>query len=70
MNYLKAIKIEFSKNPRLQETTRNIAYEIIAEKVMTHSEVVNELKHFNPKDEVISKDISRYKTGRNKMFRN
>ncbi len=70
MNYLKAIKIEFKKDPKLQETTRNIAYEIIAEKVKTHSEIVNELKHFNPDDEVILKDISRYKTGRNNMFRN
>lgn len=70
MNYLKAIKIEFKKDPKLQETTRNIAYEIIAENVKTHSEIVNELKHFNPEDEVILKDISRYKTGRNNMFRN
>lgn len=70
MNYLQAIKIEFKKDPKLQETTRNIAYEIIAEKVKTHSEIVNELKHFNPEDDVILKDISRYKTGRNKMFRN
>lgn len=69
MNYLKALKIEFNKDPKLQETTRNIAYEIIAEKVKTHSEIVNELKHFNPDDEVILKDISRYKTGRNNMFR-
>lgn len=70
MNYLKALKIEFNKDPKLKETTRNIAYEIIAEKVKTHSEIVNELKHFNPDDEVILKDISRYKTGRNNMFRN
>jgi len=69
LDYLKALKIEFKKDPKLQETTRNIAYEIIAEKVKTHSEIVNELKHFNPNDEVILKDISRYKMGRNKMFR-
>ncbi|MGE4513357.1 MAG: tetratricopeptide repeat protein [Chryseobacterium sp.] len=68
--YLEAMKHEFKKDPKLQSTTRNIAYEIIAEKVATHSEIVNELKHFNPDDEVILKDISRYKTGRNKMFRN
>lgn len=70
INYLQALKIEFKKDLKLQETTRNIAYEIIAEKVKTHSEIVNELKHFNPEDEVILEDISRYKTGRNKMFRN
>ena len=70
ITYLEAIKHEFKKDPQLQNTTRNIAYEIIAEKVATRSEIVNELKHFNPDDEVILKDISRYKTGRNNMFRN
>ena len=68
--YLDAMKHEFKKDPKLQTATRNIAYEIITEKVSGHSEIVNELKHFNPDDEVILKDISRYKTGRNKMFRN
>lgn len=70
ITYLQAMKHEFSKDPKLQTTTRNIAYEIIAEKVTTRSEIVNELKHFNPDDDVILKDISRYKTGRNRMFRN
>ncbi|WP_326982328.1 hypothetical protein VUJ46_19345 [Chryseobacterium sp. MYb264] len=66
--YLDAMKHEFKKDVRLQSTTRNIAYEIIAEKIKTHSEIVNELKHFNPEDEVILKDISRYKMNRNKIF--
>lgn len=68
--YLEALKHEFKKDPKLRSTTRNIAYEIIAEKVATRSEIVNELKHFNPEDELILKDISRYKMGRNRMFRN
>lgn len=68
--YLDVMKHEFKKDPKLQATTRTIAYEIIAEKVATRSEIVNELKFFNPDDKVILKDISRFKTGRNKMFRN
>lgn len=68
--YLEAMKNEFKKDPKLQEVTRNIAYEIIADKVETNTLIINELKHFNPKDEMILKDISRYRTGRNKMFRN
>ena len=68
--YLEAMKHEFKKDSKLQETTRNIAYEIIAENIENHFSIINELKHFNPKDEVILKDISRYRTGRNKMFRN
>lgn len=70
ITYLEAIKYEFKKDLKLQNTARNIAYEIIAEKVATRSEIVNELKYFNPDDEMILKDISRYKTGRNRMFRN
>ncbi|MBK1895367.1 hypothetical protein [Chryseobacterium paridis] len=67
--YLEAMKYEFKKNSKLQPITRNIAYEIISEKVETHSEIVNELKFFNPEDQIILKDISRYKTGRNRMLR-
>ncbi|HCN48142.1 MAG TPA: hypothetical protein DIT10_03460 [Chryseobacterium sp.] len=66
--YLDAMKHEFKKSPELQTTARNIAYQIISEKVETRSEIINELKHFNPEDEVILKDISRFKTSRNKMF--
>lgn len=70
MIYLEAMKLEFKKDSKLQPIARKIAYEIIAEKVNNRSEIINELKHFNPNDEVILKDISRFKTGRNKMFRN
>ncbi|WP_185249283.1 hypothetical protein [Chryseobacterium bernardetii] len=70
MIYLEAMKYEFKKDVKLQPVTRKIAYEIIAEKVENRSEIVNELKYFNPNDDVILKDISRFKTGRNKMFRN
>ncbi|MCD9617932.1 soluble NSF attachment family protein [Chryseobacterium gleum] len=70
ITYLDAMKYEFKKDPKLHMVTRNIAYEIISEKVATRSEIVNELKYFNPDDQVILKDISRFKTGRNKMFRN
>lgn len=70
MTYLEAMKYEFKKDPKLQPVTRKIAYEIIAEKIENRSEIVNELKYFNPDDDVILKDISRFKTGRNKMFRN
>ncbi|BAP29969.1 uncharacterized protein CHSO_0932 [Chryseobacterium sp. StRB126] len=70
MTYLEAMKYEFKKDVKLQPVTRKIAYEIIAEKVENRSEIINELKHFNPGDDVILKDISRFKTARNKMFRN
>jgi hypothetical protein len=68
--YLEAMKHEFKKYPKLQSVTRSIAYEIIAEKVGTRSEIINELKYFNPDDSMILKDISRFKTERNKILRN
>lgn len=68
ITYLDAMKHEFRKDPDLESITRNIAYEIIAEKIGTRSEIVNELKYFNPDDETILKDISRFKTSRNRMF--
>lgn len=70
LTYLKAMKFEFSKDPKLQQTTRDIAYDIIAENINSHSAIVNELKYFNADDQMILKDISRYRTGRNKMFKN
>ncbi len=70
VTYLEAMKYEFKKDPKLESVTRNIAYEIIAEKVNTRSDIVNELKYFNPDDEVILKDISRFRTGKNKIFKN
>lgn len=68
--YLEAMKHKFKKDHKLQSVTRDIAYEIIAENADENSSIVNELKYFNPSDEVILKDISRYKTGKNKIFRN
>lgn len=70
VTYLEAMKHEFKKDPKLQPVIRNIAYEIIAEKVATRSDIINDLKYFNPDDSVILKDISRYRTGRNRMLRN
>lgn len=68
--YLEVMKHEFKKDHKLQSVTRDIAYEIIAENVDENSSIINELKYFNPSDEIVLKDISRYKTGKNRMFKN
>ncbi|QQV03263.1 MULTISPECIES: tetratricopeptide repeat protein [Chryseobacterium] len=68
--YLEAMKHEFKRDQKLQSVTKDIAYEIIAENADENSSVVNELKYFNPSDEIILKDISRYKTGKNRIFKN
>lgn len=66
--YLDAMKHEFKKDEKLQEPVRNIAYEIIAEKINYGVDVVNDLKHFNPNDQEIIKDISRFRTHRNRIL--
>ncbi|MGM5630090.1 soluble NSF attachment family protein [Apibacter raozihei] len=66
--FLKVLKKLFTKNKELQTLIKNMAYEIIADKINSHPMVVNELQYFNPQDTFIRKDIIRYKTGNNKIF--
>lgn len=68
--YLNLMKHEFNKDESLRTLTRDIAYEIVAEQVAKHPDVVSELKFFNPEDKNIMKDILRFKTRENKMIRN
>ncbi len=68
--FLDLMKIEFKKDQSLSVLTRNIAYEIVAEQVHKHRDVVSELKFFNPEDKNIMKDILRFKTKENQMIRN
>ena len=62
--FLHSLKIIFSKKEPLQSQTKNIAYEIIAEKMASKPELASELIHFNKKDQSISKDILKYKLNR------
>ncbi len=68
--YLNLMKHEFEKDESLQELTRNIAYEIVAQEVNKQYDIVSELKFFNPQDGYILKDILRFKNQRNKIIRN
>lgn len=62
--FLHALKIIFSKKQPLETQTKNIAYEIIAEKIASKPELASELIHFNKKDQSITKDILKYKLNR------
>lgn len=68
--YLNLMKHEFKKDESLSVLTRNIAYEIVAEQVHKHPDVVSELKFFNPEDKNIMKDILRFKTKENQIIQN
>ena len=64
--YLRVLKYEFDKHAELEETTREIAYQIIAERVAQNPSIVSELPSFNKKDKHLLKDVLKYKLGRNK----
>ncbi len=59
--FLQVMKQEFTKNDDLKEFTKNIAYEIIAERITSNPQIVSELMFFNKEDKRISKDVLKYK---------
>jgi tetratricopeptide (TPR) repeat protein len=67
---LSALKHEFNKGKELEKTTRDIAYEIIASQIQKKPAIASEMKHFNPADKIIIKDIIRYKAAVNSITAN
>jgi tetratricopeptide (TPR) repeat protein len=67
---LTALKYEFAKGKEMEETTRDIAYEIIASCIQKKPSIALEMKDFNPSDKVIIKDIIRYKAALNSVIAN
>lgn len=59
--FLQLMKHEFKKDNSLEETTRNIAYEIITEGIATDKNIANELVFFNKDNKQLTKDIVRFK---------
>jgi len=68
--FLTALKYEFNKAKEMEEITRDIAYEIIAQQIQKKPSIASEMKHFNPSDKVIIKDIIRYKAAVNSITAN
>lgn len=64
---LSALKYEFDKDREMEKMTRDIAYDIIASQIQKKPAIISELKHFNPADKVIIKDIIRYKAAMNSI---
>jgi tetratricopeptide (TPR) repeat protein len=67
---LTALKYEFDKGKEMEETTRNIAYEIIAASIQRKPYLAAEMKNFNPSDKIIIKDIIRFKAAANSIKAN
>lgn len=59
--FLHLLKHEFTKYGELEETIKNIAYEIVADRVNKKPEIVSELIYFNKKNKSIIKDVMYYK---------
>ncbi|MFT3978884.1 MAG: hypothetical protein QM687_00350 [Ferruginibacter sp.] len=68
--FLTALKYEFDKGKDMEEMTRNIAYEIVADTIQQKPSIASEIKNFNPTDKVIIKDIMRYKAAVNRITAN
>lgn len=59
--FLQAMKHEFKKHEDLEEITKNIAYEIVADKIMIKPDIASELVAFNEKNKSMLKDVMKYK---------
>ncbi|MFD2940824.1 hypothetical protein [Flavobacterium notoginsengisoli] len=59
--FLQAMKQEYKKHEDLEEITKNIAYEIVADKITTKPDIASELVAFNEKNKSILKDVMKYK---------
>lgn len=66
VDFLNVIKTEYQKKNGLEEPIRDIAYEIIAEELKKDAGFASELRHFNQKDNELTKDTMRYQQKRRK----
>lgn len=65
---LQVLKYEYHKRGGLQEPIRDMAYELIAERLPRNPRIAEQLKDFVPEDKVLSKDISRYQSRGNRVI--
>lgn len=61
VSFLRVIQYEFKKDNKLQESLREIAFEIVADEIVKDPSVVSELKEFNPRNKELMKDTLRFK---------
>ncbi|MBF7090776.1 hypothetical protein IUY40_04370 [Flavobacterium sp. ALJ2] len=67
--FLHLLKHEFSKDQKLEGLTRNIAYEIVANRIDKNPDVASELVHFNKNNKLMLKDVMKYKLKAKKKTR-
>ncbi|MEO1051306.1 MAG: hypothetical protein AAFX87_11815 [Bacteroidota bacterium] len=59
--FLKVIRHEYKRRDEVGDLTKHIAYEIISDRIKVNPSIADELKNFNEKDKVLSKDVLRFK---------
>jgi hypothetical protein len=68
-SFLQVLKHNCFKSEELEELTREMAYEIISDRVRSNPGIVKELKSFNPKNKGLVKDTIRFSIGKTRMKR-
>jgi hypothetical protein len=59
--FLQVLKHEHKKNSKLANIVKSIAYEIIAQQLLKNPSIVSDLKAFNGNDNLLIRDIMRFK---------
>lgn len=65
-SFLQILKHEYAKHISLNEVTKEIAYEIISQKIETNKFIASELIYFNKENAGITKDVMKFKSIKNK----
>jgi len=68
-SFLQVLKQDCFKSDELEELTREMAYEIISDRVRSNPGIVKELKSFNPKNKGLLKDTIRFSIGKTHIKR-
>ena len=66
--FLQVLKYEFDRSSKLEELTKNMAYEIAAATIDEKPEIAAELLHFNKENKTMLKDVMKYKLKRKSDF--
>ncbi|RKR11700.1 hypothetical protein C8C83_3443 [Flavobacterium sp. 90] len=61
VTFLHLLKHEFTKHESLEEITKNIAYEIVADRIDEKPDIASELLSFNSRNKSMLKDVMKYK---------
>ncbi|MDR6560785.1 hypothetical protein J2Y60_000854 [Arcicella sp. BE140] len=67
-SFLNILKYEFERENEFNESIRDIAYEVITNRLQTDPSIVSELKTFNQQDKQLVKDTIRYKLNVSKKY--